>query len=74
MQALTSSTITDHVLVLIQLNGENDGLNTVIPLDQYSNLSLASQYSYSGYTEVLALNGVNGTGLHPAMSGMKKIY
>jgi uncharacterized protein (DUF1501 family) len=29
----------DRVLVLIQLNGGNDGLNMVIPLDQYDGLS-----------------------------------
>ncbi|MFN5135409.1 MAG: hypothetical protein ACK5DG_08830, partial [Chitinophagaceae bacterium] len=28
---------TDRVLVIIQLNGGNDGLNMVIPVDQYSN-------------------------------------
>jgi uncharacterized protein (DUF1501 family) len=27
---------TDKVIVLIQLNGGNDGLNMVIPLDRYS--------------------------------------
>ncbi|RZL59497.1 MAG: hypothetical protein EOO93_15700, partial [Pedobacter sp.] len=26
---------TDHVLVIIQLNGGNDGLNMILPLDQY---------------------------------------
>ena len=34
---------SDRVLVLIQLNGGNDGLNTLIPLDQYSNLANARQ-------------------------------
>ena len=32
---------TDHVLVIIQLNGGNDGLNMVIPLEYYDNLALA---------------------------------
>lgn len=36
-------TDTDRVLVLIQLNGGNDGLNTVIPLDQYANLQAAGE-------------------------------
>ena len=28
---------TDHVLVIIQLNGGNDGLNMVIPISTYNN-------------------------------------
>ncbi|MEL7162250.1 MAG: hypothetical protein AAFN92_15950, partial [Bacteroidota bacterium] len=28
----------DRVLVLLQLSGGNDGLNTVLPLDQYDGL------------------------------------
>ena len=30
---------TDRVLVLVQLNGENDGLNNPDSLDQYSKLT-----------------------------------
>ena len=33
--------VSDRVLVIIQMNGGNDGLNMVIPIDQYSNLSRA---------------------------------
>jgi len=36
-----SAAANDHVLVIIQMVGGNDGLNTVIPLDQYANLSPA---------------------------------
>jgi uncharacterized protein (DUF1501 family) len=35
------ATQTDRVLVLIQLIGGNDGLNSIIPLDQYTNLMAA---------------------------------
>ena len=30
----------DRVLVIIRLNGGNDGLKTIIPRDQYSNLTI----------------------------------
>ena len=74
MQALTSATITDHVLVLIQLNGGNDGLNTVIPLDQYTNLASARNNILIPDTQVLPLNGFAATGLHPAMTGMQQLF
>ena len=34
---MNGPTDTDHVLVLVQMNGGNDGLNMVIPIDSYSN-------------------------------------
>lgn len=67
-----SATDTDHVLVLIQLNGGNDGLNTVIPLDQYPNLMLARGNIVIPENKVLKLN--DATGLHPAMSGLYSLY
>lgn len=65
---------TDHVLVLVQLNGGNDGLNTVIPLDQYSALSNARSNILIPEAKVLKLNGTSATGLHPAMSHLKNLY
>lgn len=65
---------TDRVLVLIQLNGGNDGLNTVIPLDQYSNLSKARSNVLITDTKVLSLSGKTGVGLHPAMTGLQGMY
>jgi len=65
---------TDRVLVLIQLNGGNDGLNTLIPLDQYSNLSKARQNVLIPDNKVLGLNGKPATGLHPAMTGLQGLY
>ena len=34
---LSSAESNDHILVLVQLSGGNDGLNMVIPLDMYAN-------------------------------------
>lgn len=64
----------DRVLVLINLNGGNDGLNTVIPLDQYSNLSRARANILIPENRVLRLDGITETGLHPSMLRMQQLY
>jgi uncharacterized protein (DUF1501 family) len=75
MSALTNSaTETDHVLVIIRLSGGNDGLQMVIPIDQYTNLSGARSNILINETQVLKLNGITGTGLHPSMTGMQSLF
>lgn len=64
----------DRVLVKIFLNGGNDGLNTVIPLDQYSALSSARSNVLINSGQVLSLNGYTNTGLHPSMTGMRNLF
>lgn len=65
---------TDKVLVLVLLSGGNDGLNTLIPTDQYSNLSKARSNVLIPENKVLGLNGKTGVGLHPAMTGLQSMY
>lgn len=65
---------TDHILVIIQMAGGNDGLNTVIPLDQYSNYYNARSNIAIAQNKVLALTGTNATGLHPALTGLRDMY
>lgn len=73
LKALTGmATELDRVLVLIQLNGGNDGLNTVIPIDQYANLSAVRNNIVIPETSILPLT--TETGLHPAMTGMQSLY
>jgi uncharacterized protein (DUF1501 family) len=75
MQALWKNRAADdRVLVIIQLFGGNDGLNTVIPLDQYSVLSVKRPYVLIPQPQVLPLAGLGGTGLHPAMTGMQELW
>ena len=62
----------DRILVLIQLNGGNDGLNTVIPLDQYSLYQAAR--SNIAIPENTVLKLTNSTGLHPQMTGLQSLY
>jgi uncharacterized protein (DUF1501 family) len=73
--ALLNPTIdTDHVMVIVQLNGGNDGLNTVIPIDSYSSYFNARTNIAIPQNRILALSGTNKTGLHPAMTGMQALY
>lgn len=61
----------DRIMVLVQLQGGNDGLNTVIPTedilyyDARPSLKIAKN---------IALPLSASTGLHPAMSGFKQLY
>ena len=68
------TTDTDHVLVIIQMNGGNDGLNMVIPKDNYSNYFNARSNIAIPENKILALQGNNKTGLHPAMKGIQELY
>jgi uncharacterized protein (DUF1501 family) len=75
VQALMGATTdTDKVLVLIQLNGGNDGLNMVIPIETYSNYYNARANIAIAQNKVLALNGTSKTGLHPSMTGLQSLY
>lgn len=62
------------ILIIIQMNGGNDGLNTVFPLDKWSNLSNARSNILINQSQVLSLNNNVTTGLHPAMPEMKNLY
>lgn len=74
LSAITSANNeTDHVLVIIQLNGGNDGLNMVIPLDQYDNLNIVRPNIILPKNKILKLGDYN-TGIHPAMTGLDRLY
>ncbi len=73
-QLLGGGTNNDHVLVIVQLQGGNDGLNMVIPRDQYSRYYNARTNIAIAENKVLALNGNDLTGLHPSMTGMQALY
>jgi uncharacterized protein (DUF1501 family) len=65
---------TDKVLVLIYLQGGNDGLNTVIPLDQLSNLNKVRPHVILPENKLLSLAGLPGVSLHPSLAGFKNLY
>jgi uncharacterized protein (DUF1501 family) len=75
LQALTMPTGNcDKILVVIQLNGGNDGLNMVIPLDRYTELNAARASVMIPAASVLPLTGTTTTGLHPSMTGLRDLY
>ncbi len=63
----------DRILVIIRLNGGNDGLNTVIPLDQYDNLMIQRPDIILPQASILPLSGYD-LALHPKMVGMQQMF
>ena len=73
-QIAASATINDRVMVFIELAGGNDGINTLIPLDQYGKLSNHRNNLLIPENNVLSLDGVDGAGLHPSMTDFQQMY
>jgi uncharacterized protein (DUF1501 family) len=69
-------------IVLVQLSGANDGLNTVVPLNQYdiyAALRPSIKLNNAGQTNgVINLDSTlplaNQIGLHPSLTGFKSLY
>jgi len=73
--------VEDRVLVLIQLKGGNDGVNTVIPIAQYDAYALLRpviKIPDTGLERFIKLDntlpGPDQVGLHPVMAGFKALY
>jgi len=66
-----ASTTKDPVLVVLQLSGGNDGLNTVIP---YNNPLYFDNRPKVGIPTEQVLPISDSIGLHPAMGPLKKLY
>ena len=73
--------LNDRVLVLIELHGGNDGLNMVIPMDQYGtyyNLRPNIAIPQTGPRQYIPLDSTlpdnKKVGLHPDMVGAKAMY
>ncbi len=76
--AVNCDTVRDRVMIVIQMRGGNDGINTVIPVDQYNeyaalrpNIKIA-QNAYIPLDNTLAI--ADQVGLHPSLAPIKTMY
>jgi uncharacterized protein (DUF1501 family) len=72
----------NKVLVILQLHGGNDGLNSLIPVDQYDmyysrrpNIAIPAKNSLRKYIPLDSTLPLNAqVGLHPDMQAVKELY
>lgn len=70
--AVPAATVSDRVLVLVQLLGGNDGLNTLVPLDgRYRDARPTIAVADGG---LLPLAGLDGYGLHPGLASLAPLW
>ena len=71
-KSLQFSAENDNVLVLVQLQGGNDGLNTIFDLNEYDNLQAVRSNIIIPENDLLTVNG--STCFHPSMSGIQEMW
>lgn len=74
LHAALAATETDRVLVLVRLAGGNDGLNTVVPLYDYSNYQSFRPALAIPQSEVLPIAGTNSFGFNPTMTAAQTMW
>jgi uncharacterized protein (DUF1501 family) len=75
MDTMTEITAdTGRILVIVQLNGGNDGLNTIIPADQYGAYLKARSNIAVPENRILSLKGYDQTGMHPSMGALQSLF
>ncbi len=78
LQNVNCDGIEDRVIVLIELNGGNDGFNTLVQMDQYdiyANLRPSLRIPENAVIPLDTTLAVpDQVGLHPAMTNFKSLY
>ncbi len=79
---LAANSDNENVLVILQLHGGNDGLNTIIPIEQYdlyysrrANIAIPYKTGSRSLIELdSTLASADQVGLHPDMADIKEMY
>ncbi len=83
LEQMAANSCNDNVLVILQLHGGNDGVNTLVPLEDLksglyqfvrSNIALGNTGNARGVVSLDATIGARNVGLHPDMIGIKNMY
>lgn len=64
----------ENILVLIQLNGGNDGLNTFVPINQYSNLYKVRKNVLLPESDLLSIDKVDDMKFHPGLAEIRTMW
>lgn len=64
----------DHILVIVQLFGGNDGLNTIIPLHCYDHYIHARKNIALNDKKLLKLTGYDYAAMHPAFASCRDLF
>lgn len=78
----SADNVNDKVLIILQLHGGNDGMNTLIPVEQYDlyysrrpNIAIPAKNSLRKYIPLdSTLPSEKQVGLHPDMQAIKGLY
>jgi len=71
---IANAGIDDRILVLIRLKGGNDGLNTIIPLFDYSKYSQERPSIGIPQSQILGLDNDGKFGIPNTMTGIKSLW
>jgi len=75
---LDEAAFKDRQLIIVQLSGGNDGLNTVVPLNDYDNYALLRPTIKFQENQLITLDSTLPTdhqvGLHPSLTKFKDLY
>ncbi len=82
MNSFFNCDVSNRKLVLIELSGGNDGLNTVIPISGFTDFQTLRPNIHIPSSLYLPLNQIDSSltgtnqdiALHPALSGLKDLY